>query len=156
MQYFLSVLTSKQNTLLWNPPRQISREKCMQQSSRQRWGREDLHSDQIQTRWNKDSALKEQQVSSEILKNHQWTLLSGRYTQWGECKGVCWFVCLKACVINFPSVLRFYPEVSFISDPLHRPGWSFWCAAGGLCATGPDVRLSQTPLPASGRQGHTQ
>lgn len=97
------------------------------------------------------------QCSSEqwnIQNRQRDTHLRMLYTVRGVKESVCVrvSVCVKACVMDL-SLRAALPAlwVSFISDPLHHPGWSFWCAAGGLCATGPGVRSSRTLLPA-GRQ----
>ena len=100
------------------------------------------------------------QCSSEQwnIQNRQRTLISRCYTQWEEWKRVCVWVCECLCVwkhawwicLSVAALPALW--VSFISDPLHHPGWSFWCAAGGLCATGPGVRSSRTLLPAGGRR----
>lgn len=99
------------------------------------------------------------QCSSEqwnIQNRQRDTHLRMLYTVRGVKESVCVrvSVCVKACVMDL-SLRAALPAlwVSFISDPLHHPGWSFWCAAGGLCATGPGVRSSRTLLPAGRRRG---
>ena len=65
---------------------------------------------------------------------------------------VCVCVCEKACLMDLSLRAAFLPPaLALISDPPRRPGCSFWCAAGGSCATGPGGRSSRTPSPAGGR-----